>query len=201
MSTQADLLAVGKRPLLKYQYTPPFIKRMQAMSEKKSVLVSLNERNRVVDFSGSSLSDLVNVVKEAFKDLIDETAQLVLQLKDESWGGVFIDVQDIEVVKDRRVLRVLMQNRNSEKVLKFGLFICCGYIKCFDFFPSQVTVNIACKHQIVMALQKDCKTSPATSETPSVSTQAGLKQLRLKPTTSGMVLCQPAMREVCIYRR
>ena len=74
---------------------------MQAMSEKKSVLVSLNKRNRVVDFSGSSLSDLVNVVKEAFKDLIDETAQLVLQLKDKSWGGVFIDVQDIEVVKDK----------------------------------------------------------------------------------------------------
>lgn len=57
-----------------------------------------------MDFSGSSLSDLVNVVKEAFKDLIDETAQLVLQLKGESWGGVFIDVQDIEVVKDRSVL-------------------------------------------------------------------------------------------------
>ena len=107
-----------------------------------------------MDFSGSSLSDLVNVVKEAFKDLIDETAQLVLQLKDENWGGVFIDVQDIEVVKDRSVLRVLMQKRNNEKVLKFGL-LCCGYIKWFDFFPSQVTVNIACKHQIVMALQKD----------------------------------------------
>ena len=57
-----------------------------------------------MDFSSLSLSDLANVVKEAFKDLIDETAQLVLQLKGESWGGVFIDVQDIEVVKDRSVL-------------------------------------------------------------------------------------------------
>ena len=38
--------------------------------------------------------------------------------------------------------------------------------------------------------------SPAASETPSVSSQAGLKQLRLKSTTSGVILCQPTMNEV-----
>jgi uncharacterized glyoxalase superfamily protein PhnB len=76
-----------------------FVTILQEMSDiKRELLVSLNERNRIVHFSGSSMSDLVVAVKEAFTDLLDKTAQLVLQLKDESWGGAFIDVQDIESI-------------------------------------------------------------------------------------------------------
>jgi len=54
------------------------------MSDKKAVLVSFKDRNRVVHFSGS---DLVPAVREVFSDLLDDAADLVLQLKDERWGG------------------------------------------------------------------------------------------------------------------
>ena len=44
---------------------------LQEMSDirQRALLVSLNERNRIVHFSGSSMSDLVIAVKEAFTDL------------------------------------------------------------------------------------------------------------------------------------
>ena len=81
-----------------------------------ALLVSFNEHNRIVHFSGSSMSDLVVAVKAAFIDIFDKTAQLVLQLKDESWGGAYIDVQDIESIKDRSVLRVFLEKKQSEEV-------------------------------------------------------------------------------------
>ena len=66
---------------------------VQEMSDKKSILVSFKDRNRVVDFSGS---DLVPAVRKVLSDLhvLDDVAELVLQPKDESWGGIFIDLQD-----------------------------------------------------------------------------------------------------------
>lgn len=39
--------------------------------------------------------------------------------------------------------------------------------------------------------------SPADSETLSVSSEQGLRQLRLRTTPSGVVLCHPTMKEVC----
>lgn len=83
------------------------------MSENMSLLVSLIERNRVVEFTGSSVSELVNSVNEAFTDLIPKSAQPVLQVRDESWGGMFIDVQSLEMVKDRSILRILLEKRES----------------------------------------------------------------------------------------
>lgn len=58
------------------------------MSKNISLLVSLNERNRVVEFKASSVSELVNSVKEVFTDFIPKSAQPVLQVRDESWGGM-----------------------------------------------------------------------------------------------------------------
>lgn len=86
------------------------------MSEKKTVLVSLNERNRVVEFSGSLMSDFVCTVKDAFADVLKKPAHIVLQIKDENWGGVFIDVQSMEAIKDRSILRVIVEERNNEEV-------------------------------------------------------------------------------------
>lgn len=76
------------------------------MSGEKAVLVSFKDRNRVVHFTGS---DLVPAVREVFSDLLSDAADIVLQLKDESWGGVYIDLQDrIHLVQDRSVLRIIV---------------------------------------------------------------------------------------------
>ena len=60
---------------------------VQDMSDKKAVLVSFKDRNRVVHFTGS---DLVPAVRDVFSDLLNDVDDIVLQLKDESWGGVYI---------------------------------------------------------------------------------------------------------------
>lgn len=90
---------------------------VQDMTDKKAVLVSFKDRNRVVHFTGS---DLVPAVREVFCDLLNDAADIVLQLKDDSWGGVYIDLQDrIDLVQDRSVLRIIVdQIQEVTKCLK-----------------------------------------------------------------------------------
>ena len=60
----------------------------------KTVLVSLGERTRPVTFSGSNQT-LMEAILAVFKDILgDQGVYLHVQLKDESWGGVFVDVQE-----------------------------------------------------------------------------------------------------------
>ena len=70
----------------------------------KSVLVCVRERQerrRPVQFSGSN-QQLCTAVRKAFSDVITPT--VFLQIKDETWGGIFIDLVDQDV-PDRRVLK------------------------------------------------------------------------------------------------
>lgn len=61
----------------------------------KTVLVSLGERTRPVTFSGSNQA-LMEAILAVFKDVLGEQG-VYLQLKDESWGGVFVDIQEQEI--------------------------------------------------------------------------------------------------------
>ena len=90
-------------------YAVPEISNSANMSDlPKAVLVSLRDRKRVVHFTGSKGNDLLPAVKTAFGDLLNDTQSLVLQLKDEDWGGAFIDLQDQEI-QDRSELRIVVQ--------------------------------------------------------------------------------------------
>ena len=72
------------------------------MSAKKTVLVSLDDRNRPVTFTGNK-QELLKEIKTVFKDLLGDS-QVFLQVKDENWGGIFIDVLEQEI-PDKSVLK------------------------------------------------------------------------------------------------
>ena len=69
----------------------------------KTVLVCVGERRRPVQFSGSN-QQLCTAVRKAFTDVITPTDGVFLQIKDETWGGMFIDLVDQDV-PDRSVLK------------------------------------------------------------------------------------------------
>ena len=89
----------------------------------KAVLVSLHERNRVVYFSGSKRGDLLPAVETAFADLLGNSENWVLQLKDDNWGGVFIDLQDQDI-PERSVLRIVLLEASSEVPQQVGINQC-----------------------------------------------------------------------------
>ena len=70
----------------------------------KTVLVSLGERTRPVTFSGSNQA-LMEAILVVFKDVLGDQG-VYLQLKDESWGGVFVDVQEQEI-PDRGIIKAI----------------------------------------------------------------------------------------------
>lgn len=129
---------------------------IQEMSDKKAVLVSFKERNRVVHFSGS---DLLPAVREVFSDVLDETVQLVLQLKDESWGGVFIDLQDrLDLVQDRSVLRIIVDKCQKMEVCTHT----CIKVICKNVFYRGI--NVKKYHQsspILWSVRMLCKVKTA----------------------------------------
>ena len=69
----------------------------------KTVLVCVGERRRPVQFSGFN-QQLCTAVRKAFSDVITPTDEVFLQVKDETWGGMFIDLVDQDV-PDRSVLK------------------------------------------------------------------------------------------------
>ena len=87
----------------------------------KQVLVCIDERKRSVSFSTSpdpkvEAKSLRSAIKEAYSNVLcgdadatdsDGPMQLILQIKDESWGGEFVDVQETATVPHHSVLRVV----------------------------------------------------------------------------------------------
>ena len=78
-----------------------------AGGETKQVLVRLGVHSRVVRFC--SMEDLVPSIRTSFagvSELASTSAQLVIQLKDEEWGGEFVDLREDQEVPNRSVLKV-----------------------------------------------------------------------------------------------
>ena len=69
----------------------------------KTVLVSLEERNRPVTFSGAK-ENLLEEIRVVFKDQLASEEDVYLQIKDESWGGIFVDFLNQEI-PDRSILK------------------------------------------------------------------------------------------------
>ena len=79
-------------------------------AEEVSVLVRYGSRcRRIVLSSGSSESELRVNIRDVFGDLLGAEQRFFLQLKDDDWGGEFIDVPDGLKVADRSVFRLLLQ--------------------------------------------------------------------------------------------
>ena len=88
-----------------------FFEKMEA-DTLKTVLVSVGENRRIVSFtSNSSCSDaevLSKAIKERFADILSSEQQFFIQVKNEEWGGLFLDVLDQQIV-DKSIINVLLK--------------------------------------------------------------------------------------------
>ena len=79
----------------------------------KTVLIPLEDRNRLT--SSGSKEDLIKEIWMTFKDVLGETSktsELVLQIKDELWQGLFVDVMDQDI-PDRSVLKAKVKVKSK----------------------------------------------------------------------------------------
>ncbi len=80
------------------------------MESKKTILVTLGELARPVVFAAGD-SDDVTRAKEAtrgvFSDTVKPGDRITMQLKDEAWGGVFVDNLSGQI-PDRSVLKAIV---------------------------------------------------------------------------------------------
>ena len=84
----------------------------------KKVLVCLGDRKREVIFT----TDIMGAVRSSFSDILPAAhdgrpAKFILQLKNEEWGGDFLDVADESEVPDRSVLKVILSNEVESQEL------------------------------------------------------------------------------------
>ena len=88
------------------------------MSNKR-VLVQLESFSRVVDFSpeqamGTEQSVvterefLLKEIRHVYRERISPSDKLFLQVKDEEWGGVFVDFFS-DVVPDKSIFKVILE--------------------------------------------------------------------------------------------
>ena len=84
---------------------------------------SNGSRNRAVKFSGKKEA-LVPAIKSCFSDILASDAELILQIRDDSWGAdVFVDLIE-QNVPDRAVIKVLQKQKEYKQVQ----WICSRYI-------------------------------------------------------------------------
>jgi len=88
------------------------------MSAEKKVLVCFGDRKRCVNIPAESENDLeyLNAIAiEVLKDVLPTSAiQIFLQLKDEEWGGEFVDIYDNQVIEDRSIVKMVVSEIAEE---------------------------------------------------------------------------------------
>ena len=92
---------------------------LSASTSSKTVLVYFWDRRRPVTFSSGNeeTSSLICAFKETFADALGgekETGtplEVLLQMKDEDWGGEFVDIQG-GTVPDRAVVKALLASKH-----------------------------------------------------------------------------------------
>ena len=83
----------------------------------KKVLVSVGENRLIVSFSSVPASSdaeiLSKVIKETFGDELMSWQEFYIQVNNEKWCGLFLDVLDQEIV-DKAVTNVLLKLQTRE---------------------------------------------------------------------------------------
>lgn len=91
--------------------------------EQKSVLVSVGGRSRVVSFCtgvASEKSTLTAAVKATFRDLLSAKQDFFLQVKDDDWGGAFVELQEDQTIPDKAVIEAVIVQKCSEVLYIIG---------------------------------------------------------------------------------
>ena len=92
----------------------------------KSVLVCVGERKRPVTLANdSSVNELKLAIVREYQNILPRSSsstdqsvadRLVLQIKSEDWGGIFVDLKDEDDYPDKSVLRVVEETQATKKV-------------------------------------------------------------------------------------
>ena len=86
---------------------------MAVMAREISVLVHLGDHSRVVK-TEAVVEAVQTRVLFTFGDVITpetRSEDIILKMKDENWGGVFIDVQDQQPIPDKSVLKAVISQK------------------------------------------------------------------------------------------
>ena len=105
-----------------FVYVSAVVQAEAAMEAERSVLVTVGGRNRIVRFwhgiaSAPSQSDktaLTAAVKSAFRDVLLEDQDLILQMKNEDWGGAFVEVIDDQTIPDKATIEAVAVQKRTE---------------------------------------------------------------------------------------
>ena len=81
------------------------------MAEPKRVLLQFGDNSRCAEVpSASSLQSerelLIERIQEVYSDLLPPNCNIFLQLKDEQWGGVFVDYFE-STIPDRSIFKIV----------------------------------------------------------------------------------------------
>lgn len=89
------------------------------MSADKKVLVCFGDRKRTISIPvGVDISDeesLRNNAYEVFQDLLSPSIPIVFQLKDEEWGGEFVDLLSGQAIEDKSIVKMII-TKTTKKV-------------------------------------------------------------------------------------
>ena len=93
------------------------------------VLVRIGPHSRVVRIE--SRRELVPTIRRSFADVprVANACTLLVQIKDEDWGGEFVDLKEDQVIPDRSVLNVIPQVGSLKSLIK--------NLSCSSVFPWQ----------------------------------------------------------------
>ena len=84
----------------------------QDMSADKKILVCFGERKRTINIPGEDIKSdeesLRTNAYEVFRDLLSPSTPIVFQLKDEEWGGEFVDLLSDQAIEDRSIVKMII---------------------------------------------------------------------------------------------
>ena len=83
-------------------------------SDEITVLVYTGERRRPVRSSSSSFEALKAGVLSQFADVLPANFSLIFQVKDDKWGGMFVDIVEGQLIPDRSVVKVVIEKAQQE---------------------------------------------------------------------------------------
>lgn len=78
------------------------------------MLVCFGERRRIVKLATPSLDSLHTSALQTFNDVLppftSERPNLLFQMQDDKWGGLFIDIEKTQVIPDRSVIKMILES-------------------------------------------------------------------------------------------
>ena len=75
----------------------------------KKVLVEYNESRKAVTFDTDC--DMKESIKQCFCIQLGDTQHLIVQKRNEEWGGQWVDVEEQEEIPDKSFLKVLVSSK------------------------------------------------------------------------------------------